>query len=355
VTYRELFNTIMHYGEFDRVPVIHWGCWTETRERWLQEGLPADIDEHEYFDASIIASYQVCCDTGLFPAIENEILEETADYKIYKNTEGVILQEWKNKSSVPHYIDYTLKDAKAWPEFKKRLQPDPGRIPADLDERIKRAEALDIPITVNTGSMIGWLRNWMGVENLAYLAYDDRDVLFDMVNTLSDLVCWQLDIILPKIKVDMGWCWEDICFRTGPLISPDIFKECAVPGYRKISDKLLAYGVDLHLVDCDGYIEDLVPHWMDGGVNVMLPLEIGVWNADPMEFRKKYGKELRIMGGINKMEIAKGPAATRAEIERRLPLMKQGGYIPHTDHLAVPETSLEDYKYYIEQMKAIRF
>jgi uroporphyrinogen decarboxylase len=163
-----------------------------------------------------------------------------------------------------------------------------------------------------------------------------------------------LDIILPKVKVDLGWGWEDICFRTGPLVSPDIFKECAVPGYKKISSKLRDYGVDLHLIDCDGFIEDLVPHWLEGGVNVMFPVEIGVWNADPAAFRKKYGKELRVLGGINKLEIAKGPAVIDAEIERRLPFMKEGGFIPMPDHLIIPETSLENYKYYLEQIRKIR-
>jgi hypothetical protein len=354
MTNRELFNSVMHYGEFDRVPAIHWGGWNETRERWLAEGLPADVGEADYFGVSRMNSY-VGFHVGLYPHIPDEIIEETADYKLYRNTEGVVLQEWKNKSSIPHFVDFTLKDAKAWPEFKKRLQPDLGRIPADLDARIERAKAVDAPIVIDTGSMIGWIRNWMGVENLAYLCYDDRDVLADMCNTISDLVCWQLDIILPRVKVDMGWGWEDICFRTGPLVSPDVFKECAVPGYRKISDKLLQYGCDLHLVDCDGLVDDLIPHWLDGGVNVMFPIEIGVWEADPAHYKKKYGKELRIYGGIDKMQIAKGPAAIRAEIERRLPLMKGGGFVPLPDHLIPPETSLEDYKYYLKQIEAIRF
>ena len=202
--------------------------------------------------------------------------------------------------------------------------------------------------------MIGWLRDWMGVENLAYLCYDDRKLLGEMVMTIADLVCWGLDQVLPRIKPDLGWGWEDICFKNGPLISPNIFEEVAVPAYRKIADKLLAHGCDLYLVDCDGVIDALIPGWLRGGVNVMFPIEIGVWDADPHEYRRRFGKDLRVYGGINKLALEKGPEAIDAEIERRLPFMKEGGFVPLPDHLITPGTSLRDYQYYLDKMRAVR-
>ena len=51
MTARELWQNIMHYKEFDRMPVIHWSDWDETRERWIKEGIPAELNEHEYFNA----------------------------------------------------------------------------------------------------------------------------------------------------------------------------------------------------------------------------------------------------------------------------------------------------------------
>jgi len=51
VTNRELFQQIMFYGEVDRMPVVHWTGWSETMERWYGEGMPRDVNAHEYFDA----------------------------------------------------------------------------------------------------------------------------------------------------------------------------------------------------------------------------------------------------------------------------------------------------------------
>jgi uroporphyrinogen decarboxylase len=202
--------------------------------------------------------------------------------------------------------------------------------------------------------MIGWIRNWMGVENLAYLCYDDRELLAEMVKTIADLVCWGLDQVLPSIRPDLGWGWEDICFRTGPLVSPDIFGEVAVPGYAKISRKLRDAGCDLYLVDCDGMIDALVPGWLEGGVNVMFPVEIGAWKADPAQFRRRWGRELRIFGGIDKLALEKGRAEIDREIERRVPLMREGGYVPLPDHLITPDTPLDDYRYYLGALGRVR-
>ena len=92
-----------------------------------------------------------------------------------------------------------------------------------------------------------------------------------------------------------------------------------------------------------------------GGVNIVYPVEIGTWQTDPMELRRQYGPELRIIGGIDKREIAKGQAAIDAEIERRTPLMREGGYVPAPDHDIIPGTSLHDYQYYLESIRALRF
>jgi hypothetical protein len=46
------------------------------------------------------------------------------------------------------------------------------------------------------------------------------------------------------------------------------------------------------------------------------------------------------------MVMPHGEAAMRAEFERLLPLMKQGGFIPSVDHQTHPGTSLENYNTY---------
>jgi uroporphyrinogen decarboxylase len=355
VTNRELFLRIMRYEGADRMPVVHWTGWTETMARWYEEGLPRDRNIHEFLGTQPHWT-GVGAHVGLFPAFEERTIEEDADSRVYRDGNGVVCRAWKRQSNIPHYIDFTLKTPKDWEEhYRWRLQPDPKRIPPDLDARIANAEASGLPITFGTGSMMGWIRDWMGVENLAYFMYDHRDAFAEMVMTVADLVCWSADLILPKVKVDMGFGWEDICGRSGPFVSPDIFRECVAPGYLRIRRKLEQYGVSLYGIDSDGDVSALVKPWLDAGVNVQFPIEVGVWKADGMAFRRKYGKELRIIGNFDKMTLEKSHAAVEAEIRRLIPLMKDGGYMMMPDHLITPGVSLTDYRWYLDQVRALRF
>ena len=355
MTYRELFNQIMHYGDFDRMPVLHWTGWEETLERWSAEGLPRDADQHQFFHTQPMWA-GIGLNNGLFPEFPGELLEETDDYRIFRGGDGVVCQDWKHKSCIPHYIDFTLKDASGWPEYKKRLQPDPGRIPADLDQRIAAVEASGLPVEFEISSLMGGIRCWMGVENMSYLMYDDRDVYADMVMTLADLTCWAIDIVLPKVKsgVDYAHGWEDICGKSGPLVSPEIFDECVAPGYRKIRNKLESYGVKLLGIDSDGDVSQLIGHWLDAGVNVQFPIEVGTWKGDAVAFRKQYGKELRVIGNFDKLTLERSRGEVVAEIDRLLPLMKDGGFIILPDHLITPGVALADYQWYLERVREIR-
>lgn len=357
MSYREEFQQIMQYGDCDRMPVIHWGAWTETYARWYTEGFPTDVDHHQYFNAVPQWSIIWGANTSIFPAFEEETLEETDAYRVYRDGEGVVQQAWKHQSSIPHYIDFTLKEAKDWPAYKKRLRPDPTRIPGDLDAQIAAAEASDNPVCMWTGSLMGYIRNWMGVENMSYLMYDDRDCYADMMMTLADLYCWNIDLVLPRLqgKADLGFGWEDICGRSGPLVSPDIFDECVAPAYRKIRSRLEAYGVNLYGVDSDGDEHDLAGHWLESGVNILYPIEVGPMQQDANEYRKIYGRDLRLFGNFDKMAIEEGPAAMDAEIERLLPLMKDGGFIMMPDHLITPGASLVNYRMYLEKVRANRW
>ncbi len=355
MTQRELSREIMHYGDFDRMPVIHWIGWPETNERWLGEGLPADVGQHAYFRAN---GWQagVGVNLGLFPAFEEEVLEETAEYRIFRDAAGVVQKDWKHRSCIPHFIDFTLKTAAEWDRYKQRLQPDPARIPDDLDERIARAEGSGLPIAISTASMMGWIRNWMGVENMCYLMFDAPDCYADMVDTLAELTCWGIDQVIPRMHTapDWGFGWEDICGKNGPLVSPPIFDRCVAPGYRKIREKLESYGVGLLGIDSDGLVEPLLGNWLDAGVNIHFPIEIGTWEADPMALRKKFGRDLRIIGGFNKLTLERGRDAIDAELARRRPIMEDGGFLLMPDHLITPGVPLADYTYYIEKVRQLR-
>ena len=354
---RELFMKILNYEKFDHMPVLHWVGWDEFNIKLEKETGVGVYDQAEYFDAESIGvkSYLDMINTELYPPFEEEVIEETDKYSIVRAKDGVVLKKFKEKSSIPHFIDFTLKDRSSLKEYKKRLRYTEERFEKNWVEKAQGYKDLGNLIIFNAGSMIGWIRNWMGVENLAITLYDDPDMIRELVDVTSDMVCKLAERVAKEIQIDIGSFWEDICFRNGPLVSPKHFKEIAGPGYKKITSTMKNLGVDHSIVDCDGVVESLVPIWLDNGIDVIYPFEIGVWNADPMEYRKKFGKELRIIGGVDKRVLYKSYKEIDDEIERRIPLMKEGGYIPMLDHLLPPDTDLDKYRYYLEKIRSLRF
>ena len=71
---------------------------------------------------------------------------------------------------------------------------------------------------------------------------------------------------------------------------------------------------------------------------------------DVVAVRKKYGRDLRIWGGLDKRAVAKGQAAIEAELARVRPLIDEGGYIPHLDHSCPPDIPFANYCYYLERL-----
>lgn len=110
-------------------------------------------------------------------------------------------------------------------------------------------------------------------------------------------------------------------------------------------------GVPYVMIDSDGKVDDLIPCWLESGFDIIFPIEVGTWKASPVKLRNRYGKRLRMFGGIDKHVIPRGEAAIREELEPLKLLVKEGGYIPIPDHRIPPDCSLEAFKTYIRVFK----
>ena len=136
-----------------------------------------------------------------------------------------------------------------------------------------------------------------------------------------------------------------MCYRQGPLISPAMFKKLMVPRYKRVTDFLRnECGCEFHMLDCDGNIHQLVGLWLEGGINVMFPLEAA--HTDAYKIADEFGKKVALRGYFDKRALIAGKEAIDKEFERITPLLKRGGFIPHTDHRVPPDVSWENYRYY---------
>ncbi|HRJ44586.1 MAG: hypothetical protein KJZ86_06455 [Caldilineaceae bacterium] len=361
---RQRFHATMGYQTRDRSPIMDFGFWDETLPIWHEQGLPRWVnrltsDDFFGMDSGIEAGQRVVgVSSGLMPGFEEKVLEDRGEYELRQQADGVQVLRRKFLSSIPLPMSHKLTDRESWrTHFVPKLDPaHPARCPADWEERVKvwcdpKRETLAV---LPGGSLYGWLRNWMGVENLSLVVYDDPAWFEEMLETVTDCILGTLTRILETGgQFDACGMWEDMAYNAGPLLSPVHFKQYMVPHYRRITDLLHRYGVDIVWVDCDGKIDLLIPHWLDAGVNCMFPLEVGTWGGDPIKFRAQYGKDLLLMGGFDKHILAQTKENIEREIYRLLPLVEEGGYVGFCDHRVPPDVPLDNYLFYLDTVREV--
>jgi hypothetical protein len=373
MTFRENVLAILHYEKYDHFPVVSFGYWNETLEKWAAEGHITKEESDGYArmgdnspaDNSVMKklgfdfNWNSCPGTAnqLFPSFEKQVLEEKPDgSRIVRDEQGLIVLEKPGVVSIPAEIGTSLMDRKSWEElYLPKLQWDEKRVDTEYFKTLASVEGREIPIGLHCGSLIGYMRNLLGVEQLSYLYADDEELYVEIIDTIAGLAYRCAERVLETgAKFDYAHFWEDICFKNGPLVSPYVFEDYVAPHYKKITDLLKKSGIDIVSVDCDGWIDRLVPIWLQNGVNTMFPIEVGTWNASIAPWREQYGKELRGVGGMNKTVFAYDYQAIDAEIERLKPLIELGGYIPCPDHRIAPDAKFENVQYYCDKMQNLK-
>jgi uroporphyrinogen decarboxylase len=359
MTHRERFNGICRFQPVDRAPYWAAGRWSETTRRWISEGMPEDVNYTDYFGCEETKGIPVYY--GPWPRFPYEVIEDEGETQVVRNHEGIIMRVYKvdGDRSMPHFLEFPVKTREDYRRLiKPRLCNNPReRFPEDWSTRVESWKERTDPLCLfgdRWSGFFGPLRNIMGLENLCYAFYDDPALVEEMMDDVCDNVLMITEQILNDTDIDYWAFWEDMGMKTGPLLSPALFKKFMVPRYRRVTDYLRSRGVDLIFVDSDGDVHDLIPLWLDGGLTGIWPCEIAA-NMEPAPIIKEYGRDLLVFGGIDKRALAAGPQAIDEELKKVPPLVAQGGYIPMIDHSCPPDISWPNFCYYMEKVKeAIR-
>ena len=70
--------------------------------------------------------------------------------------------------------------------------------------------------------------------------------------------------VLSKVELDWFYIREDMCYKTGPLISPETFRVFMLPAYKKFTSFLKENGANNIIVDTDGNNWKLIPLFLEG-------------------------------------------------------------------------------------------
>lgn len=351
MTGRERFRRQMHYESFDRTFNMEFGYWDENFTEWKlfrDNGITGNAEADIFFNFDRIDC--IGGNTWMSPPFPHKIIERREGSDLVLDGNGVICEVLTTgHASIPHYLRSSIETPDDWKRVKEerfRLD-DPTRIIDVESLKKKHLVDRDYPLGVNCGSMIGRIRDMLTFEGLTYAGFDYPEMVEDMVETCCQLVEHSLDQLLPHFQFDYASGWEDICFKSGPLVSVDFFRDVVMPRYKRIRRKLDQHGIDIWYTDCDGDVRPILPFLLEGGINCLFPFEV-MGCSHPGELLDQYQGQLRIMGGVDKIQLGSGREAIRKYLDTLVPYVEKGGYIPFCDHRCPPNVPEDDYLFYLD-------
>lgn len=317
------------------------------KEEWAAQGASAAELDLSAFTFRRPMDGGLPVNTGWIGGQPEEIIEETAEHVIARDTRGRLVKLCKGMATLPLPLEYPVKSMDDWLRIKHHYDFSEERIGADLAE--VACEHLDAGRVVSVGIPGGFdePRQLLGEEELCVAFYEQPELIHDILTTIGETAFAVLERVTACVPIDQLHVHEDLAGKSGPLVGPAQVKEFIAPYYRRIWDLLQDRGARLFGQDSDGNIDTVIPAFLDAGINVMYPMEPAA-GMDIVRTREQYGTRLAFMGGIDKHVLRGSLEEITAELEYKIPpMVHTGGCLLGLDHRIPNGTPLEHYRFYI--------
>lgn len=345
MTSQERIKAILAHKEPDRIGK-HDHFWWQAVQHFREQGLPENTAPEDYFDLDI---RRIGTDSTF--QLPVEIIEETDEHIIKRTEWGTIERTWKKSQSTPEFLEFACTSRDKWfGEYRERQQPNETRLGFDfVKECYEYARARGRYFCISCSEVFEATWRMVGPAKQLELLIDDPEWLTDMYKTHTDLVIWAFEELWSRgIEFDGMWVWGDIAYRSGPFMSPRMYRELIMPHHKRLFDAAHSKGCEV-IYHGDGNNNMVIPDLIDAGVDCLQPIEVKA-GMDVRELKAKYGDKLSFMGNIDaRLLQTNDKDALANEIKDKITIAKQGGgYVYHSDHSVPPGTDLDTYRFVIE-------
>jgi len=311
---RQRFWETMRYGNPDRVPYFEEGIRREVLKAWRAQGMPRGLQL-----------------SSLFYTDHQEEIQPDMD---------------------PHPAP------RRWPaspaelrDFQGRLEAeDPRRLPRDWPVRVAawQAHRHVLLLRVHRGFFLSLgVHGWRRFNQVMRLLVDDPEIIRQVLEVQGRFAARLAERVLRHVQIDAAVFSEPIGGNHGPLISPRMYEEIVMPGYLPLMDVLRQHGVEIIILRTYANARVLIPVMLKWGFNCLWACECAVEAMKYRELRSEFGRDLRLIGGIDLDILRKGKEAIHREVMETVPpLVAEGGYVPLADGRVRADVPYENYLYY---------
>jgi hypothetical protein len=278
---RERFLETMRFGQPDRVPYFQEGLRPDVLTTWGRQGLRSANEL-----------------SNLFP-IDGREEEEIDGYPH------------------PGFLRWP-RSAAGLNGFRRRLKAGDSRLPSGWRKKStawrNRQDTLMLEVHQGfflTMGVYDWNQfNWV-IESLI----DRPDLILEFMRIKAGMVEALLERFLSEVQIDAAIFSEPIGGNNGALISPRMYEKFVLSSYVPLLDNLKRHGVDTIIVRTYANARVLIPSMLKYGINCLWACETNAEAMDYRSLRQEFGKELRLIGGIDLDVLRDGKEAIRREVE----------------------------------------
>lgn len=324
MTLVERFQRTARSEPVDRLPLLEWAPLSERAlSRWYSEGLSRHINDP--------------CEVGLELGLDRH-----RQLRVFARAATCPPSTPHNGGLVGGADDYRALRGHLYP--KPRLRADPAF--ADLRAWGREHGEGSSVVSLTLDGFFWYPRTLLGAERHFYALCDEPELVHAMNRDLVEYAEWAVGEVCRSVTPDFIVFTEDLSCDRGPVLSRQMFDEFLAPYYRRIVPALAQRGI-LPLVACDGDVTSAAGWFAEVGVRGLAPLERRA-GVDPLALRARH-PGLLLMGGIDCGLLGRSAdmSGLRADLERLLPLMRSGGFLPCLDCRGPAEIALPKYRAYL--------
>lgn len=195
-----------------------------------------------------------------------------------------------------------IKDITHWQDYVKA--PNVKWSDADWEPFIKQAEEVDrnehfVASFVAPG-LFEQCHHLGEIQATLVNFYEEPEAMHELIEYLIEFELKLAEEICSHVKPNALFHHDDWGSQISTFISPDMFEEFFLPGYKQIYGYYKDHGVEIVVHHSDSYAATLVPHMIEAGVDIWQ----GVMTTNNIpELIRKYGGKISFMGGINSASV----------------------------------------------------
>ncbi|OGO11025.1 MAG: hypothetical protein A2Y53_00855 [Chloroflexi bacterium RBG_16_47_49] len=318
---RDRFIKTMKYEHADRPPLFEDGIREEVLKLWHNQGLGKKTSLE-----------------ALFSFDPREEIETILD-----------------PSPIPSHWPKTITGLI---NLSSRLDPeDPKRLPDDWGKKVNEWKTRDYPLIlrIHRGYFLSMgVHGWRRFTDAIQLLVDEPRFVETWMNTCSEFSARLAEKILREVDVDAALFSEPIGGNHGPLISPKMYSTFVLESYKPILEVLHRFDTPTIIYRTYANTRALLPSVVKAGFNCLWACECNPHAMDYGEIRREFGRDLRLIGGIDADSLRQSqPDIHKAVMDVVPALLEDGGFVPLADGRVREDVCYENYVYYRRLLESV--